>query len=109
MAAIYRVLAQLAPSAAAQTTLYTCATSSVVISSLLVCNSDNSVADAVTVRINIGGVGDDPKQLVFAGLPVMPNGTVDLTAGLTLANGDVIKVTSANGTSSFNLFGQENS
>jgi hypothetical protein len=107
MAAIIRVLAQLFPAAATETTLYTCAVASVVISSLVVCNKAG-VADAVTVRICIGGAGNNDKQLVFSGLPVPPNATVDLTAGLTLANGDIIKATSLNGTSSFQIFGQEN-
>ncbi len=108
MATTIRVLAQLYPTATVETTLYTCATTSVVISSLIVCN--NSVTpDTFSVRICIAGAGDTNAQLLFSGTGIGGNGVLDLTAGLTLASTDVIKVTSTNGTCSFQLFGQENS
>jgi len=109
MAITLRVLGQVFPSAAVETTLYTCATTSAVISSLVICNQSVSTADAFTVRICVAGAGDSTKQVLFSNANLPPNTMVPLTAGITLANTDVIKVTSANGTSSFNLFGQENS
>lgn len=103
-----RVLAQSAPSAAAETALYTCATTSAVISSLFICNTSSSTADSFTVRICIGGAGDTAAQILFASAPIPANTTLPVVAGITCANTDVIKVTSTNGTTSFSLFGQEN-
>lgn len=109
MAITLRVLGQLYPSAATETTLYTCATTSAVISSLVICNQSASTADTFTVRICVAGAGDSTQQVIFSNANIPPNTMVPLTAGLSLANTDVIKVTSTNGTCSFNLFGQENS
>lgn len=109
MTATIRVLAQLAPSAATETALYTCATTSVVISTLVICNTSVSAPDTFTVRICVAGAADNDKQLIF-NTATLPAGTMlPVTVGLTLANTDVIKVTATNGTCAFNLFGQENS
>ena len=104
-----RVLGQLAPSAAAETALYTCATTSAVISSLWICNTSNSTPDTFTIRVNVGGAGDTAKQILFFEAPLPPNTSLPVVTGITLANTDVIKVTSTNGTCSFSIFGQENS
>jgi hypothetical protein len=103
-----RVLAQAYPTATVETTLYTCATTSAVISTLTICNN-SATADAITMRICVGGAGDSNEQLILSGTTVGGNGVLALTVGITMENTDVIKVTSANGTSAFNLFGQENS
>ena len=108
MAITIRVLDQAYPTATVEMTLYTCATTSVVVSALMVCNN-SVVPDTITVRICVGGAANNNKQLLFSGTPVGPNGVINLTAGLTLANTDIIKVTSTNGTCAFQLFGQENS
>jgi len=108
MAATIRVLGQAYPTATVEATLYTCAKTSVVISALMVCNT-SVTPDMIAVRICIAGASDTNAQLLFSGTPVGPNGVINLTAGLTLANTDVVKVTSTNGTTAFQLFGQENS
>jgi hypothetical protein len=109
MATTLRVLAQLAPSAGSETTLYTCATTSAVISSLFVCNTSSSTADTFTVRICVAGAADVAKQIIFSASSINPSTTLSIVAGITVANTDVIKVTSTNGTTSFSIFGQENS
>jgi hypothetical protein len=96
------------PAAGVETALYTCATTSVVISTLMVANTAGTT-DTITVRICIANAADTPSQLIFSGTSVSPNGVLSLTAGLTLASTDVIKVTSVNGTCAFQVFGQENS
>jgi hypothetical protein len=108
MAATIQVLGQLAPSAAAETALFTCSTTSVVISSLFICNTSGT-ADTFTVRISVGGAGDAAKQLLYSTAPLPGYTTLAVVAGITMANTDVMKVTSTNGTTVFSLFGQENS
>lgn len=78
-----------------------------MISSIIICNSDSG-PDTLTVRICVAGTGNDPKQLFYSGAIILGNATIAGTLGLTLAMGDVIKVTSLNGTSAFQIFGQEN-
>lgn len=102
-----RVLGQEAPAAATETPLYTCAKTSAVISTLTVCNTSQNTPDTFSIRVNVNGAADTPKQIVFSYATVWPNTTVSITVGFTLATGDIINVTSTNGTCSFNLFGQE--
>lgn len=106
--ATIRVLAQSAPVATVETALYTCATTSAVISSLFVCNT-SSTADTFTARICVGGAGDAAKQLLYSGTPIPGNTTLAVVVGITMANTDVMKMTSTNGTTVFSAFGQENS
>jgi len=109
MAAIIRVLGQVYPAANTETTLYTCGTTSAVISTINICNTSPSAADSFTVRICIAGAGDTNSQLL-AYLVNLPPGTfLPVTVGLTVASTDVIKVLALNGTCSFQLLGQENS
>jgi hypothetical protein len=107
MAVTIRVLGQAAPTAAVETALYTCATTSTVISTLNICNF-GAATDTFTVRVNVGGAGDSNEQLLFYLAPLPANTTVTITIGITIAATDVINVTSTNGTSAFSLFGQEN-
>ena len=108
MATTIRVLGQAYPAAGVQTALYTCAATSAVISTLAISNTDG-VSDTVTVRIAVGGAADSDMQLLLSGATVSASGLNALTLGLTLATGDVIKVTSTNGACAFQLFGQESS
>jgi len=108
MAITLRVLGQVFPSATVETTLYTCATTSAVISSLVICNTSASTPDTFTVRVCVAGAVDDNKQLIFDNATIPAGTMLPVTIGITLASTDVIKVTSTNGTCAFNLFGQEN-
>jgi len=109
MAATIRVLGQSAPAATIETALYTCGTVSAVISSLFICNTDPGTPDTFTVRICVAGAGDNIKQVIFYNSPIPAATMINVVAGITLANTDVIKVVSTNGTCSFSVFGQENS
>ena len=107
MAGTFRVLAQLYPTAAVETPFYVCNANSVVISSFMVCNLAG-ISDTLYVRICVANASNNNAQILYSNLSILGNGVLELTAGLTLANSDVIKVTSTNGTCSFQLFGQEN-
>ena len=108
MAVTIKVLGQAAPTAAAETTLYTCATTSAVVSTLNICNFGGTT-DTFSVRVCVGGAGDANEQYIFANAPIPASTTVPYTSGITLANTDVIKVVSTNGNCAFQAFGQENS
>lgn len=61
------------------------------------------------MRVCVGGAADNAKQLLYSSAPIPGNVTLSVTTGITMASTDVMKVTSTNGTTVFNLFGQENS
>ncbi len=106
MTDIFKCLAQLAPAAGVETILYTAPVSrSVVVSSLWVCNQ--SAETTFSVRINIGGAANAPKQLLFSNTTIEANDSLVAVSGITLAAGDVVKVTSVSGSVSFMLFGDE--
>jgi hypothetical protein len=91
-----------------ETALYTCATTSAVISTLNICNFSGS-SDVFSVRVCVAGAGDANEQYIFANAVIPANTTVPYTSGITLADTDVIRVVSTNGNCAFQVFGQENS
>lgn len=113
MANSYKVLAQSFPAAATLTAAYTVpAATTVVISSITACNQSNTVVDTIRISIAVGGAADSQKQYIYGGsvgtgLAVSVVDTFVFTGGITLAATDIIRVYSTNGTTSFNIFGNE--
>jgi len=118
MADTFKVLAQLKPSSATATMLYTVPRregtgvnsqypAQTTISSLVVCNQNGSTADTFRVRIKVKNAGDDSKQFIYYNKSVSAQDTLAAVIGITLSESDVIEVYATNGTLSFNLFGVE--
>ena len=105
MSETQKILAQSAPAAGILTAAYT-APRKAVISSLVMCNRG---AAQTTVRVSCAedGAADDSKQYVYYDLPLPANDTFIATIGMTLGADDVVRVYSASGEVSFNLFGVE--
>ena len=106
MAATIKVLGQLKPAAATLSTLYTAPTAA-VISSITVCNLGAS-PDVFRIAIRPAGEAINEKHYLYYDVYISNNDTFIATVGLTLAATDVVSVYSTNGTTAFNLFGQEN-
>lgn len=107
MANTYKSLGQSAPSATTETTLYTVpASTSVVASSLVVCNRSGS-ADTFRVAHNVGGGATATKDYLCYDHRIGANDTVTLVLGLTLAAADKVKVYAGTANLSFNLYGTE--
>jgi hypothetical protein len=107
MATSYKVLAQLAPSATTDTTLYTVpASTETVISTLVVANRAASTA---TYDIAIRPNGDTLANLhyIAKNITVGASDSTTLTLGLTLDATDVITVQASTADLSFNVFGSE--
>lgn len=106
MAEAYKVLAQKLPAAANLEDAYTVPSSiQTVISSIVI--SNNGIADKFRLSIAVVGAGDDPMQYLFWDTDIAANETIPLVNGITLNDGDVIRVYSLNGTCAFNIFGTE--
>ena len=102
-----KVLGQSYPSAATATTLYTCGvTNGTVVSTVNVANT-SATPDVIRIAVRPAGASLANQHYQIYGLTVPGNGQYAWTAGITLANTDVVTVYSTNGTSAFSAFGQE--
>ncbi len=107
MANAIKVLWQSKPSAATLTSLSAVAAStSVTVSSLVVCNQ-SATATAFRISVAIAGAADTPAQYLYYDVPIAGNDTFIATIGLTLATTDLIRVYNTLATCSFNFFGVE--
>ena len=107
MAATYKVLGQVRPSANTLTTAYTVPSATeAVISTIVVTNSGPA---ATTYRIAIRKNGDSITSAMYiaydVSVPLLDS--VALTIGVTLDAADVISVESYNGLTNFHIFGSE--
>ena len=101
----YKVLAQVAPSAATATTLLT-ASSATIVSTLQAANRGGT-QDAVRIAVRPAGATLANQHYIAYGVQVPSGSLLAITSGITLANTDVITVYSTTGTSSFSAFGSE--
>jgi hypothetical protein len=106
MAAIYKVLAQVIPSANTATTLYTCSTANgAVASTLVLCNQ--SVSTTVRVAVRPAGATLATSQYIMFDSAISGNDSLFLTLGISVANTDVITCYANTANVSFSLFGSE--
>jgi len=108
MPTAYKVLAQSAPAATTDTTLYTVPSStSAVVSTISIANQAGSSG---TYRIAVRPAADastTQKHYIVYGATVGANDSIMLTLGLTLATGDLIIVYASSANMSFSAFGSE--
>lgn len=108
MATTYKVLAQAAPSATTETTLYTVPNStSTVVSTISVANqAGTSGTYRIAVRPSADGSTTQKHWIVY-GATVGASDSIMLTLGLTLAAGDKIQIYASSANMSFAAFGSE--
>lgn len=108
MPTAYKVLAQAAPAATTETTLYTVPSStSAVVSTIAISNQAGSSG---TYRIAVRPAADAStaqKHWIVYGATVAASDSIMLTLGLTLAAGDVVRVYASSANMSFSAFGSE--
>ena len=107
MTTTYKVLGQLAPVADTATTLYTVpGATSTVCSSITICNTEVANAN-VSVQIAVANASSDISQYLVYNNTIVPQDTLFMTLGVTLAATDAVLVTSSQGNVAFQLFGSE--
>ena len=107
MPTTYKVLGQVAPSAATLTTLYTApASTQTVVSTISVCNQSAS-ATTFRIAIRVAGGAISGEDYIAYDSAISGNNTTFITVGITLNATDVISVYSTAATVSFNVFGSE--
>lgn len=75
-------------------------------SSLVVCNQQSGPI-AFRIAVAVLGAADDPSQYLFFDTQLSANGSATMVLGITLGPGDVMRVQTDTGPTSFNLFGVE--
>ena len=107
MPTTYKVLGQSKPTAATTTTLYTVpASTSAVISSLVITNITNDVTN-LRIAIQPANEAIADKHYIAYDQQIGAYGSRTYTIGMTLAATDVISIRDSAGKCSFNLFGSE--
>lgn len=102
-----KILAQSAPSSAFLTDVYTVgALTQSVISTLVICNR-GGIGTTFRVSVAIAGAGDTNAQYLYYDVFIDAYESFSATIGITLGAGDVVRMYSANGNLSINLFGVE--
>lgn len=109
MPTVYRVLGQLKPGAASLEDIYTVIqpVRSSILSSINICNQ-SATPTTYRVSVAIKGVADSLEQYLAYDAAIAANDTVSFNVGVTLAQGDVVRVYATLATLSFNIFGLEN-
>ena len=103
----YKVLGQANPPANTTATLYTNTTTfGAVVSTLHKCNLGNT-ATSFTAALRIGGASTSTQQYIAYNTPLVANDAVSMTIGITMANGDVLSVSSTSSNVAFSAFGSE--
>lgn len=105
MAEVRKTLGQAFPAAGALTALYTAGVQAIS-STLFVCNQA-SVATTFRVSKAVNGAADSPAQYIFFDTDIGAKETRGFTVGLAFGVGDIMRVQSANGQTSFDLEGVE--
>ena len=107
MATTYKVLGQIAPSAASATTAYTVPSATqAVISTITACNQGVGSAN-VRIAVRPDGATLEAKHYVAYDVTVGAGQTAAFTIGVTADASDVITVQSSTANVSFNVFGTE--
>jgi hypothetical protein len=108
MAQTYKVLGQIAPSAATLTDLYVVpASTDVVISSLIIANRSTSVSATYSIAISPNGETIATKHYIAFNVTLDPAESAILTLGLTLDSSDKVIVLASTANLSFSAFGTE--
>jgi hypothetical protein len=101
------VLGQAKPAPATLTNAYTVpAGTSAVVSTITVCEQ-SGVATTFRISVAVAGAADSSAQYLAYDAPLDANEPLSFTLGITLAATDVVRVQSASGAVSFNLFGTQ--
>jgi hypothetical protein len=108
MSEAVQILAQVSPAANTSTSLFATLSTSAVISSIVICNT-NSTTQTFTIWLVPGGATNpSTKQYLYYQLPILANDTFIATIGVTMATtsgADALWCSSNAAGLAFNVFG----
>lgn len=107
MAEARKILSQTAPTATVLTDSYTVpASTETVVSSITVCNRATT-SSYFHVSVAPSGAADSVEQYMYYDVEIVGRDTMSAQVGLTLSQGDVIRVRSSTNNLSFHFYGVE--
>lgn len=101
-----QIVAQLDAAVATTEVLYECPAQHMADVFSLTCCNRGAAADAIRVSVGLAGATLNDKQYLYYDLPVEGKDTFMAAIGLTLRAGDLLRVYSTTGTTSFSLLGE---
>lgn len=102
------VLAQLQLTGASLDDVYTVPSNKqVVISTVTVCNTNSSSADAFRIAVAPAGDSDKPQHYIYWDFPIPALQTFAITFGITMEQTDILRAQSVGGDIIVNVFGEE--
>lgn len=106
---VYRVLGQSNPLVTTLTDAYTVTSPvrSTIVSSIVVANR-SATPTSFRLSVAVNGEANDLKQYIAYDTPIGANESITFPIGITMLQGDVIRVYATLATLSFNIFGVEN-
>lgn len=107
MAAIYKVLGQVNPSANTLTTAYTVPSATNAVISTIVITNMGPTSTTYRIAIRAGGAAISLEDYIAYDISIPTLDSIALTLGVTLATTDIISVESYSGLVNFNIFGSE--
>ena len=107
MAATYKVLGQVQPSAQTLSTLYTVPSATEAVASSLIIANLGGFPTTYRVAVRPDGATIENKHYVAYDISIGSLDSVALTLGVTINASDVVSVYSDSGLVTFNLFGSE--
>lgn len=107
MAATYKLLGQVRPSANTLTTGYTVPSATEAVISTIVVTNTGPTATTYRIAVRPNGASASIGQYIAYDISVPTLDAVALTLGITLDASDVISVESYNGLTNFHIFGSE--
>ena len=103
----YKVLGQSDPLAATLTDAYTVpASTEAVVSTIMIANR-STVKTQFRISVAVAGAASVNKQFIAFDVDITGNNMQEVTVGITLGAGDVVRVFATLATVSFNIFGTE--
>jgi hypothetical protein len=107
LAAIYKVLGQVNPSANTLTTAYTVPSATNAVISTIVITNMGPTSTTYRIAIRAGGAAISLEDYIAYDISIPTLDSIALTLGVTLATTDIISVESYSGLVNFNIFGSE--
>lgn len=103
-----KILGQQRPGSGVTVALYQAgAGKSAVVSNVVACNTDTTTTDYITVYQVLSGGSPGVANAIIANYPVPPRDSFIVVAGLSLAQGESIRVVSTSGLITFTASGSE--
>lgn len=107
MTTAYKVLGQSNPTAATVTTLYTVPSANAAVISSIAISNQHTANSNVSIAICVANAAVGTANYIVKDALIVPNDTIFLTLGVTMAATDTIRINASTANIGFSAFGSE--